>query len=119
MVNTLLESTLGVRERLGRASELHLTADVVSSRIAVLARFAGLSDFQSDSVARDEVFDGISNGDDCAARFVSQSQWLLNEDIAIAIVVVVVQIRAAETCGFDGDLDLVTGRSSKISLFLE
>lgn len=96
VVNLLLQRSLHVRKRLGRAAKFHAFADVVSADLAVVASLARQANLERDAIAGLEVRDGGSHSDDCAAGFVAKRQRLADEDIAIAVVVVVVQIRAAE-----------------------
>lgn len=118
VVDSLLQRSLHVRKRLGRAPKLHASADVVSPAVAVLAAFARQADLERDAIARLEVRDTRSHGDDGAAGFVAQRQRLAHEDVAIAVVAKVVQVRAAEASGLDGDLDLVRRGSLETALFL-
>jgi hypothetical protein len=81
-----------VWKRLGRAAKFHAFADVVSAALAVVARLARQANLERDTIAWLEVRDGGPYRDDCAAGFVAQRQRLADEDVAIAVVVVVVQI---------------------------
>lgn len=99
VVDLLLQGALGVGEGLGRTSELHAAADVVASGLAVLAGLAGLADLESDAVAGGQVSDAITDSDDGAAGLVAQSERLTDDDVAVAVVVVVVQVGAAEAGG--------------------
>lgn len=92
VVKPLLQRSLHVWKRLGRAAKLHAFADVVSAALAVVARLTRQANLERDTIARLEVRDGGSHSDDCAAGFVAQRQRLADEDVAIAVVVVVVQI---------------------------
>lgn len=118
VVDSLLQRSLHVRKRLGRASKLHASADVVPPAVAVLAAFARQANLERDPIARLDVRDARSHGDDGAARFVAQRQRLAHEDITIAEVAKVVQVGAAEASGLDGDLDLVRRGSWETALFL-
>lgn len=92
VVNPLLQRPLHVWKRLGRAAKLHAFADVVSAALAVIARLAWQANLERDTIAWPEVRYGGSYSDDCAAGFVAQRQRLADEDVAIAVVVVIVQI---------------------------
>lgn len=92
VVNPLLQRPLHVRKRLGRAAKLHAFANVVSAALAVVARLAWQANLECDTIAWLEVRDGGPYSDDCAAGFVAQRQRLADEDVAIAVVVIVVQI---------------------------
>lgn len=107
VIDSLLQRSLHVRKRLGRASKLHASADVVPPAVAVLAAFARQANLEGDAIAWLEVRDSRSYGDDGAAGFVAQRQRLAHEDVAIAEVAKVVKVGATEAGGLDGDLDLV------------
>ena len=60
-------------------------------------------------------------GTDChdgPARLVAESEGLADQDVAVGVVVEVVQIRAAEASGLDKHLDLIRARRREILLFL-
>lgn len=105
MDDGVLEGALGVGKRFGRGAEGHGAADVVAAAGAEGAGGAGLADLEGDAVAwleggwRDAAADG---GDD-AGGFVAEGEGLAHEDVAVAVVRVVVQVGAAEAGGFDGD----------------
>jgi hypothetical protein len=90
-----------MRECLGRAPEPHLRAEVVLASLTKLARLARKSDFQGDSVARLESRDAGADGLDDSGRLMAEGHWLSDEDVAIAVVLVVVQVRAANAGGLD------------------
>lgn len=92
MIDPLLQRPLHVRKRLGRAAKLHASANVVSAARAVVTRLAWQANLERDAIAWLEVGDGRPYSDDCAAGFVAQRQRLADEDVAIAVVVVVVHI---------------------------
>lgn len=118
MIDPLLQRPLHVRKGLGRAPELHAPADVVSPAVAKLAALARQADLERDPVARLEVRDARSHGNNGAAGFVAQRQRLAHEDVAIAEVAEVVQVRAAEASGLNSDLDFVCGGSWEAAFFL-
>jgi hypothetical protein len=92
---------------LGGAPELHLSADVVPALLAELARFAGLADLEGYVVARPKRSDaGAHRGDD-AGGLMAQRQGLAHQDVAVAEVTKVVQVRAAQARRLDGYLDVV------------
>lgn len=86
VVDSLLQRSLQVRKRLGRAPKLHASADVVSAAVAVLAVLARQANLERDTIALLEVRNARSHGDDGAAGFVAQRQRLAYEDVAIAKV---------------------------------
>ncbi|KAI9163627.1 sorbitol dehydrogenase [Paramyrothecium foliicola] len=118
VVYALLQGALRVGEGLGRAAELHAPADVVPRLGAELARLARLADLEGDAVAGGEVGDAGADGDNGAAGLVAEGEGLADEDVAVAVVVEVVQVRAAEAGGLNGDLDLVGRGGGKLTLFL-
>lgn len=100
----LLQRPLRVRRpALGRAAKLHAAADVVAPRAAELARAARQADLERDAVAGGERRDLGPDGLHDAGGLVAEGQRLEHEDVAVAEVVVVVQVGAAEAGG--GDLD--------------
>ena len=118
VVDPLLQRALRMREDLGRTPEAHGAADVVPSRLAVLALLAGDTDLEGHLVSRGEVRDALANGHDGAAGLMTESERFLDGDVADGVVVEVVQVGAAETGGLDGDLDLAGWRSWELSLCL-
>ena len=118
MGNLLLQGALGMGVGLGGAPELHLPADVVAALAAQLARLAGLADLEGHAVARLQRGDGRAHGGDDAGRLVAQRQGLPHEDVAVAEVAEVVQVRAAEAGRLDGHLDMVGAERGQHSFFL-
>lgn len=108
-----------MRPGLGRAAEAHALADVVAALVAEEALLAGQTDLERDVVADLEVGHACADGRDDAGRLVAQGQGLADDDVAIAVVVEVVQVGAAKARGLYGDLDLVAGRCRQDALFLE
>ena len=119
MGDSLLEGALGVGEGLGGAAEPHLAADVVAALEAEGALAARLADLEGDLVADLEGRDARADGGHDARRLVAERQGLPHQDVAVAEVVEVVQVRAAETRGLDGDLDLVGGGGRELAIFLD
>lgn len=105
-------------ECLGRASELHPAADVITATRAVLAGFAGESDLKGNSITRSQGCHIRANGYDCASRLVAKSHGLPDNDVAISVVVEVVKIGAAKTSGLHSDLDFITAGFGDFSFFL-
>lgn len=95
MIDALLQRALRVGERLGRAAKLHAPADVVAADFAVLAALAGQADLEGHAVAGRQVPHGAADGDDGAAGLVAEGEGLADNDVAVAVVVKVVQIGAA------------------------
>lgn len=117
VVDGLLQRALGMGEDLGRAAEAEGAADVVSPAAAVLAALARQADLEGDAVAGREARDGRADGDDGAARLVAQRQRLAHAHVAIAEVVEVVQVGAAEARRPHRDLHLVgAGRRQRALL---
>lgn len=92
VINLLLQRSLHMWKRLGRAAKLHAFADVVSAALAVVARLTWQTNLERDTIAWLDVCDGGSDSDDCAAGFMAQRQRLADEDVAIAVMVVIVKI---------------------------
>lgn len=105
MIDTVLQRALKVRKRLCRAAEAHAFADVVASLTAALALSAGYADLEGDLVADAEARGCGADGHDHTGGLVAEREGLADDDIAVAVVVVVVQVGAAETCRADGDLE--------------
>ena len=49
---------------------------------------------------------------------MTKCEGLANDDVAVAAMVVVVQVGSAQTGGLDGNLNLVGSRSRDVSVFL-
>jgi hypothetical protein len=107
-----------MRKRLGRAAELHAATDIVPSLVAVLAALAGKTDLEGDAVAGAQGGDAIADGEDGAAGLVAEGERLADEDVAVAEVVEVVQVGAAEAGGLYGYLDFVAAGGGEVSGFL-
>lgn len=119
VVNPVLKSALGVRESLCRAPELHALADVVSALLTPLALAARLTDLEGNLVSNFKVCLRLgAHRHNHARRLVTQRHWLFHDDVAIAVVVVVVQVRAAEAGCSHRDLELIGRRRSKVTVFL-
>lgn len=95
VVDALLQRSLRMRIRLGRAPKLHASADIVSAGSAVLAVLAGQTNFQGHTIPRRQVRHVGANGDNRSAGFMAQCERLADNDVAVSIVVEVVQVRAA------------------------
>lgn len=93
----------------GGAAEAHVAADVVPADVAEGAPAAGQANLEGDAVAGPEALGVGPGGDHDAARLVAQRQRLLHQDVAVAVVREVVQVRAAQARRLDGDVDLVGG----------
>lgn len=102
----LLEGALGVGEALCRGAEGHLPADVVAALLAQLALAAGQADLEGHVVAGPEVCHGRAHRRHGPRRLVAQGHGLPHLDVAVAVVAVVVQVRAAEAGRLDGHQDL-------------
>lgn len=118
VVDELLKSSLSVREGLGRAAKLHALADVVSANGTQVTGLTWLADLERNVISDGKVCD--IGGDSCndTARFVAKSKGLLDENVAVAEVVVVVQVGTAESRSLDSDLDLASCKSGQSSFFL-
>lgn len=119
MVKALLQSTLGVWEGLSRAPELHGRADVVTALEAEAAALAGLADLHCDAVTHNKPCDVRANGSDYAGRLMTEGQGFADWDVTDGVVVVIMEVRATETCRLGGYLDLANGGRIYGTLSLE
>jgi hypothetical protein len=103
---------------LGRAAEGHALADVVAAFGAETATLAGLADLEGDVVTDFEVSHVGANGGDNSGRLVAQSKGLADDDVAVAVVVEVVEVGAAEASSLYCDLDLAAARRRQLALLL-
>lgn len=118
VVDELLKSSLSVREGLGRAAELHALADVVSPNGTQVTGLTWLADLERNVISDGKVCDIRGDSSNDTARFVAKSKGLLDENVAVAEVVVVVQVGTAESRSLDSDLDLASCKSRQSSFFL-
>lgn len=118
VVDELLKSSLSVREGLGRAAELHALADVVSPNGTQVTDLTWLADLERNVISDGKVCDIRGDSSNDTARFVAKSKGLLDENVAVAEVVVVVQVGTAESRSLDSDLDLASCKSRQSSFFL-
>lgn len=118
MVDAILERALKVWEGLGGASEAHGLADVVTTFGAPGTCAAGQPDLQGDFVTDLKAHHLWADGDDRASRLMAERHGFLDEDISIAIVVVVVQIGPTEARSMDCHLQLARGWAGDGSAFL-
>ena len=106
MVYLGLQGPLGVREGLGRAPEAHVGADIIPAGLAERALTAREAYLESHQVTWNEGVHACTDGRDRTARLVAQRQRLAHQDVAVTVVVEVVQIGAAEPRSLDGHLHL-------------
>lgn len=118
VVDALLQRALEVRKRLCRAAEAHAAADVVAAVVAVLACVARDADLESNAVTRGQVLDSRADRYYSAAGLVAQRQGLLDNDVAVAVVVEVVQVGAAEASRLNSDLHLGSIGGGQIAVLL-
>lgn len=96
-----------MRKTLRRAPKPHLLANIIASFPTPIALPTRNPHFKRYSIADTKVRDGRAERGHHTSRLVAHAQRLAHHDIAVAAVVVVVQIRAAETGAADGDLQFV------------
>lgn len=96
MIYPILQRPLRMRKRLCTTPEFHLFTDVIPSLLAPLALLTRLPYFQRDFVPSFEVFHLGAHGYDDARGLVTERHGLSNDDVAIAVVSVVMQVGAAE-----------------------
>jgi hypothetical protein len=53
-----------------------------------------------------------------AGRFMSQRQWLLDKDVAIAVMIEIMKVRSTETGSPNSDLHLIRPWRLESSIFL-
>ena len=99
VVHSLLQRSLQMRHHARRAPEPHVPADIVPPASTQLARSARQSHLQRYKVPGRESCHLRADGNYATRRLMAQGQRLPHDDIAIAVVVEVVQVRAAEGRG--------------------
>ena len=92
VIDPVLQRTLRMREALRTTPKSHGLANVVSPLLAPLALLARLTDFKRDFVTNIEVLDLGANTNNDTGRLVAEREGLLHDDVAIAVVSVVVQV---------------------------
>ena len=96
MIDPILQRPLRMRKRLCTTPEFHLFTDVIPSLLASLALLTRLPYFQRDFVPNFEVLHLRAHGYDDARGLMAEGHGLPNDDVAIAVVSVVMQVGAAE-----------------------
>lgn len=99
MIHPVHKRTPRMRARLRRAPKPHLGAEIISPTPTQLARLARLSHLERDPLTHlppTILPCGLTHGYHNPARLVSECQWLLHENVAVAVVRVVVQVATAE-----------------------
>ena len=94
-------------KRLRRAPKPHLLANVISPLHASLALLAWQSHLQSHLIPDFEPRDTRPDCGNYAGRFMAKRHGLVHENVTIAVVVVVMEVRATETGGADIDLEFI------------
>lgn len=119
-IHVLLECSVKVWVSLGRRSETHLLAKVVTTIATLRARTAESTSFDGHTVTNCE---GEGRGDvgtesyDLTGRLVTETHGVLECEITVATVKVVVEIGTTETSGTDSNLDFIAGGSRVGTLF--
>lgn len=114
----LLEGALGMREVPSRRAKAHLPADVVPTFPTLPTFLAGDSRFEGHSVSDMKASHGGTHRRDDSGRLVPEGERLLDQDVAVAEVIVVVQIRTTEPGRLDGHLDVLRGKARERTRFL-
>lgn len=96
-----------MRETEGTTPKPKLCANIVSPVFTFFTLITRHAHFECDSIPDFQVGDSLSNADDLAGCFVSLTERLADTRIAVRVMLVVVQVTAAEGGGSDGDLDFV------------
>jgi len=105
MVNLLLESSPVVRVRLGATPELHSRADIVPAGTALPTLPTRNANLQRNSISNTPFLPhALSHRRDNTGRLMPEDQGSFDNYITVAIVIVIVQVRAAEGCGTDRNL---------------
>jgi len=97
MVDPILQRSLGMRECFCAASKLHFFADVVPPLLTSVALFARLPYFEGYFISRRKFLDHGSDGDDDACGLMAKRHRLANDDVAVTVVPIVMQVRTTET----------------------
>lgn len=118
VINPLLQRSLEMRETFCRTPKLHVLADIVASLFAAVAGIARHADFQGNAIADGEVGDGRADSGDDAGGLVAQGQGLADEDVAVAVVGVVVEVAAAEAGAVNCYLDFGCRGGGQVAGFL-
>jgi hypothetical protein len=93
---------------------------VVVALLAVTASTTRGAGFESDTVSRLECRDVRTDVDDLAGALVAEDEWVLDDDVPDAAVLVVVDVGAADSHFPNGDENVVrTGRWPGAVLKLE
>jgi hypothetical protein len=121
MIDSRLQSALEMRPRRATASETHLGAEVVALDKTPLALLTWHTAFNRHAVAYSQVHVG-ANSNHLARGFVAETKRLPDLDGAIAAVLVIVNVGAAERCSSHCNLNLIcewcwqrSGLRSKVS----
>jgi hypothetical protein len=119
VVDAILQRSLRMRKCLCTTPKLHSLANIVPSLFAPITCLARQSNFQRYLVSNFEVLHirAYTNHNTC--RFMAQRHGFLHNDVAIAVVPVVVEVRATETSAANADLEVCWTGWEKRAVFLE
>lgn len=92
VVDSILQRALRVRKALRTTPKPHGLANIVSPLLTPFALLARLTDFKRYFVTNTEVLDLGTNTNNNTGRLVAEREWLLHDDVAVAVVSVVVQV---------------------------
>jgi hypothetical protein len=92
MVNAILKGSLCMWKGLRTTPKLHLLADIIPAFLTSVTMFTRLPDLERNFVSNFEAFDIGTNADYYARRFVAQRHGLSDNNVAIAVVSVVMEI---------------------------
>lgn len=109
VVHALLQRPLRMRPPPRRAPELHPPTDIIPAPLTKLARLARQAHLQRHEVPDGKPLDAGADGLDAPGGLVAEGQRLADEDVAVAVVGVVVQVGAAEGGGEDLELEVGGG----------
>lgn len=105
MIDPLLQRPLKMGNALRRTPKPQTLTYIIPSLFTQFTFLTRKSDFKSNSVSNFQVCDTWANSCHDAGGLVTKSEGFLDDDIAVAVVVEVMEVGAAETCGLDCDLD--------------
>jgi hypothetical protein len=96
-----------MRDALGGASKPHLLAQIIPSSSADSAVTTWNADLECDAVAEGEIPHLSTHGDDDTGGFMAKGEGGAGAEVAVGEFLVIADVGATDTGGFDGDLELI------------